>query len=195
MSKSSEEEKIAQVGGGLLNGSAKTPNDDGSTEEDIRLNEEEDSIKGAAVPQAAGGCQARAALFVSPPYHLGKTSSKISNAAEETFASEMASACPSQGMATNSSSGQLGGGNSSSGTPFSARDGQHGAAACSNGLWESAGGKYNKRGRSQGFHHESDTGNRRGRGTTMVTMKVSHWSLHTVRARESRSRHVQKSEM
>ncbi|CAM6010858.1 unnamed protein product [Sphagnum balticum] len=106
MSKSSKEEKIAQVGGGLLNGSAKTPDDDGSTEEDIRLNEEEDSRKGAAVPQPAGGCQARAALFVSPPYHLGKTSSKISNAAEETFASEMASACPSQGMATNSSGAQ-----------------------------------------------------------------------------------------
>ncbi|CAK9879474.1 unnamed protein product [Sphagnum jensenii] len=138
MSKSSEEEKNAQVGGGLLNGSAKTTDDDGSTEEDVRPNEEEDSIKGAAVPQAAGGCQARAALFVSPPYHLGKTSSKISNAAEETIASEMPSACPSQGMATNSSGGQVGGGNSSSGTPFSARDGQHGAA--SNGLWESAGG-------------------------------------------------------
>ncbi|CAK9232304.1 unnamed protein product [Sphagnum jensenii] len=135
MSKSSEEEKNAQVGGGLLNGSAKTTDDDGSTEEDVRPNEEEDSIKGAAVPQAAGGCQARAALFVSPPYHLGKTSSKISNAAEETIASEMPSACPSQGMATNSSGGQVGGGNSSSGTPFSARDGQHGAA--SNGLFAS----------------------------------------------------------
>ncbi len=193
MSKSSEEEKNAQVGGGLLNGSAKTTNDDGSREEDVRPDEEEDSIKGAEVPQAAGGCQARAALFVSPPYHLGKTSSKISNAAEETFASEMPSACPSQGMATNSSSGQVGGGNSSSGAPFSTRDGQHGAA--SNGLWESAGGKYNKRGRSQGFHHESGTGGRRGRGTTMVTMKVSHWSLQRARVRESRSRHVQKSEM
>ncbi|CAM6059623.1 unnamed protein product [Sphagnum tenellum] len=140
MSKSSEEEKNAQVGGGLLNGSAKTTDDDGSTEEDVRPNEEEDSIKGAAVPQAAGGCQARAALFVSPPYHLGKTSSKISNAAEETIASEMPSACPSQGMATNSSGGQVGGGNSSGGTPFSARDGQHGAA--SNGLWESAENRY-----------------------------------------------------
>jgi hypothetical protein len=117
----------------------------------------------AAVPQAA--CQARTALFMSPPYHLGKTSSKVSGA-EDT-----GSDVPNDTQYTSpdcaiDSSGKVGG----NGTTLSARDGRHGAA-CSNGPWESAGGKCNKRGRPPGLNHEFDMGARR-RGGTTVPVKV-----------------------
>ncbi|CAK9259465.1 unnamed protein product [Sphagnum jensenii] len=109
----------------------------------------------------AAACQARTALFVSPPYHLGKTSSKVSGA-EDT-----GSDVPNDTQYTSpdcaiDSSGKVGGNS----TTLSARDGRHGAA-CSNGPWESAGGKYNKRGRPQGLNHECDMGTRRRGGTTL----------------------------
>jgi hypothetical protein len=119
----------------------------------------------------AAACQARTALFVSPPYHLGKTSSKVSGA-EDT-----GSDVPNDTQYTSpdcaiDSSGKVGGNS----TTLSARDGRHGAA-CSNGPWESAGGKYNKRGRPQGLNHECDMGTRRRGGTTVPVKTFQDGSL------------------
>lgn len=108
-------------------------------------------------PAVLQACQARTALFMSPPYKLGKLSNKVLNPENPRSKAWMDSNNQSQECATDSSGG--GGGSSS----FSGRDDKQGGA-CGSAPRENAGGKFNKRGRSHGSNQEYNTRTRRDLG-------------------------------
>jgi hypothetical protein len=119
----------------LLNCSVKTPD---RTVQCSSLREE--SVK--------PDCQARTALFVSPPYHLGKSSSS------EVVPGDLLN---SEYCTQDCSNDRSGGVGCYSSLPTSAQDGREVAAACSTGIHEAAGGKCTKQ-QSHGLTHEYHTG-------------------------------------
>lgn len=135
----------------LLNCSVKTPD---STVQCSSLREE--SVK--------PDCQARTALFVSPPYHLGKSSSS------EVVPGDLLNSEYRTQDCTKDRSGGVG---CYSSLPTSAQDGREVAATCSTGISEAAGGKCTKQ-QSHGLTHEYHTGSIQWADSEQATKE---WSL------------------